>query len=146
MSNESSPCGCSSACAPSTEPIVCTLAGRQEQETRLAEFRDVFVHLARTEPLEGTFRWFFRDAPGLEPQLRELARRENECCRFFDFRIQREGDFIVWEVRAPEDAAAVLEELRRLPETISASTPETMKRVFSEAGLTFVSGAEKKTQ
>jgi hypothetical protein len=139
MSNESSSCGCSSACAPSTEPIVCTLAGRQQQEKRVAEFRDAFVHLERTEPLDGAFRWHFRNEPGLERQLRELARREHECCRFFDFRIHSEGgDFIVWEVRAPDEAAAVLKELMRFPQTITASTTETLQQVFSDAGLTFV--------
>jgi hypothetical protein len=44
-----------------------------------------------------------------------------------------------------ELAAGVLDELMRLPETLSAApTLETMKRVLSEAGLTFQSDADEK--
>jgi hypothetical protein len=125
------------------EPIVCTLAGRQQQERRAAEFRSAFAHLARTEPLDGAFRWYFRDEPGLETRLRELAQREHECCRFFDFRIQRDGGLIIWETRAPVSAAQVLQELMRLPETLNElSTPEAMKRTLSKAGLSFLSDVE----
>lgn len=126
----------------SAEPIVCTLAGQQQQDQRVAEFRNAFVHLERTEPFDGGFRWHFRNEPGLETELRELARREHECCRFFDFRIHRQGDVIVWEVRAPEQAAGVLHEFMRFPDTVDVPS-ETLKRVFSQAGLTFVSAEEK---
>lgn len=144
MSGDSSSCGCASGCEPAP-PLVCTLAGREQQEMRANEFREAFVHLDRTESLDGAFRWFFRDEPGLEDGLRELARREHECCRFFDFRITREGGLIVWETRGPEAAAGVLDELMRLPETLSAApTLETMKRVLSEAGLTFQSDVDEK--
>lgn len=138
-STEHAPSGC--GCAPRAEPIVCTLAGREQQERRAAELRDVFVALERTEPLTTcgpAFRWIFRDEPGLEARLRELARREHECCRFFDFRITREGGALVWEARAPEDAASVLDELMRLPETLGGSAPlTTLRRALGDAGLEF---------
>ncbi|WP_437907030.1 hypothetical protein WME95_03725 [Sorangium sp. So ce327] len=138
MSKDPSPCGC----ATFAEPIVCTLTGQEQQARRAAEFRDAFVHLERTEPLEGAFRWHFRGEPALEAHLRALARREQECCRFFDFRITREGTSIVWETRGPESAAGVLEEFMRLPETLrSEPTLDAMQRALGDAGLTFVSEA-----
>jgi hypothetical protein len=100
--------------------------------------------LERTEPLNGAFRWFFRDEPGLEDRLRELAWREHDCCRFFDFSIMREGEFVVWETRGPAAAAQVLEGFMRLPEALSgAPTIETMKRVLRDAGLTFQADADE---
>ena len=147
MSNESSSCGCGGACASPAVPIVCTLAGPEQQARRVLEFREVFVHLERTEPLEGACRWFFRAEAGLEARLRELARREYDCCRFFDFRITREGGSIVWETRAPESAAGVLNEFMRLPETLGeASTLGTLKRVLGEAGLTFLPETKEKVR
>jgi hypothetical protein len=53
MSKDPSSCGC----ATFAEPIVCTLTGQEQQARRAAELRDAFVHLERTEPLEGAFRW-----------------------------------------------------------------------------------------
>lgn len=133
MPGEPRPCGCDAA-----PPIVCTLAGRAQQEQRAREFRDAFVHLERTERLEGAFRWHFRDAPGLKECLDRLAEREHDCCRFFDFRIARGGGAIVWETRGPAAAAGVMEELMRLPETLRAAASLTeMKRAMEEAGLTF---------
>ena len=138
MSNESSSCGCSA-------PIVCTLADRETQARHLAEFRDVFAYLERTEARDGGFRWYFRADETLESRLRDLAQREQECCRFFDFHLKREGTLIIWETHAPTSAAAVLEEFMRLPATLkSAPTLDAMKRAFGIAGLSFVSEADDK--
>jgi hypothetical protein len=144
MSGNSSSRGCASSCEPAP-PLVCTLACAEQQERRANEFREAFVHLECTEPLYGAFRWFFRDEPGLEDRLRELAWREHDCCRFFDFHITREGGSVVWETRGPAAAAQVLEELMRLPEALSGAPKiETMKRVLSDAGLTFQADADEK--
>jgi hypothetical protein len=144
MSGNSSPCGCASGCERAP-PVVCTLAGAEQQERRANELREAFVHLERTEPLDGAFRWLFRDEPGLEGRLRELARREHDCCRFFDFSIMREGGVIAWETHGPAAAAQVIEAFMRLPEAPSgASTIETMKRVLIAAGLTFQADADEK--
>lgn len=144
MSAHSSSCGCAGGCEPAA-PVVCTLAGAEQQARRVSEFRKAFVHLERTEPLDGAFRWFFRDEPGLEDSLRELARREHDCCRFFHFHITRHDGSIVWETRGPEAATRVLEEFMRLPEALSgAPTLETMKRVLGDAGLTFQADADAK--
>lgn len=133
-------CGCTSASAsPADEPLLCTLAG-QDQAARATEFLEVFAHLTRTEPLPDGFRWWFRVGPGLEARVRDLAHREHECCRFFEFRIDAAGDAIVWEARTQERARPILEELMRLPETLRATSDvESMKRALNAAGLSFAS-------
>lgn len=149
MSNHPSTCGCDDGCgATATEPIACGLVGREQQAKRAAEFREAFAHLDRTETIAGGFRWYFRADSALEAQLRDLARREHECCRFFDFRITREGSAVVWEARAPQDAEAVLEQFKLLPETLkSSSTLDAMQRVLAGAGLTFApDGTDPRTQ
>lgn len=115
--SESPSCGCG-GCTSRDEPVVCTLEGREQQQARAADFREVFGSLERAERLDGSARWYFRDEPGLETRLRELARREHECCRFLEFRVAREGGALVWETRAPEHASSVLEEFMRLPEAL----------------------------
>lgn len=140
-------CGCGSdACASddSVEPIVCTLAG-PEQAARADEFRAAFAHLTATEAFPGGFRWVFSFEPDLEGRLQDLARREHDCCRFFDFRVFREGDAIVWESRADERATAILDELMRLPDTLDSSRDtEALKRALGErAGLVFASDQEE---
>lgn len=127
------------------EPLVCTLTG-SEQSVRLSEFRDAFAYLERIERLDGAFRWYFRVQPGLEARLRDLARREQACCRFFDFDIVREGSLIAWEARAPSHALAVLEEFMRLPETLNAASDvSSLKSVLSVTGLSFVSESKEST-
>lgn len=125
--------------ADATQPLVCTLTGR-DQSARLLEFRDAFAYLERSERLDEGFRWYFRAEPGLEARLRDLARREQECCRFFEFEIMQKGSSIVWETRAPKHASAVLEEFMRLPETLKAApNVESVRRALGVAGLTFTS-------
>lgn len=137
-SDQPSSCGCENTCGASEEPIACTLVGRDQQLKRAAEFRDAFVHLERTETILGGFRWHFRADAALEARLRDLASREQACCKFFDFRITREANTLVWETRAASAAAAVLEEFKRLPETLAAgSSLDALTRALSDAGLRF---------
>jgi hypothetical protein len=144
MSSDAASCVCGSAQVPNAEePLVCTLAGR-DQADRASEFGEVFLQLERTETFDGGFRWHFRAQPGLVARLRDLARREHDCCRFFDFRITEEGGSIVWETRSEERAADVRDELMRLPDTLQRTRDvESMKRALSDAGLTFASDREK---
>lgn len=64
-----------------------------------------------------------------------MAEKEKGCWRFFDFRIATAGDVVVWEARAGENAQAVLDELRRLPETFAVTADdEALKRAFGDLG------------
>lgn len=131
-----------SGCGERDEPIVCTL-GVNDQRLRASEFRAVFAHLIATEPFQGGFRWKFRAEHDIEAQLASLAVREHACCRFFDFRIFNAGDTVIWETRADERAASVLDELMKLPSTLSSNPdPSDLKHIFSAAGLPFVNFEE----
>lgn len=136
--HDSSSPGCTTSCR-TAEPIACTIGGREQQIKRVADFGVAFEHLLRTEILEGGFRWHFRADSEQELFLRGLAQRENECCRFFDFRLTRDGATVVWETRAPDQAAEVLEAFRRLPETLGElDDNDALKSAFSESGLKFI--------
>lgn len=122
-------------------PIVCTLPA-QDHQARAAAFRQAFSHLVQTERLEHGFLWRFVAAPGLSERLDELARREHACCRFLVFRLVDEGSTIVWYTHAEEGARDVVDAFMRLPETLGDKNGELMRRVLSEAGLSFVSDRE----
>jgi hypothetical protein len=106
-------CGCDDT---ATEPIACTLDGQGFRQ-RLDELREVFErgYLGGERITDGV-RWRFRAAPGLEMQLRDLAEREHQCCRFFRFDIRATGDEIWWESRVANAAAQpILDEFFELP-------------------------------
>ena len=140
MTKQEAPSGeCATSCCSAAEPIVCTLTGGQSRAERVADFHAAFELLQRTEPLLGGFRWHFLADSRQEAQLRDLARRENECCRFFEFKFMRDGANVVWETSAPHEAAEVLEAFRQLPETLKGSPPhDALESAFAEAGLKFV--------
>jgi hypothetical protein len=136
---ESTSSACATNCCSAAEPIVCTLTGGQSRAERVAEFQAVFEFLECTELLEDGFRWHFLVDVQQEAWLRDLARRENECCRFFEFTLARDGANVVWETRAPQEAAEVLVAFRRLPETLKGSPPhDALESAFADAGLKFV--------
>jgi hypothetical protein len=99
------------------EPIECTLA-HHEMRARLDEYRAVFASIVRAERLDDGFVWRFRSDPGVLEQVRALVAKEQECCRFFRFEVRQDGADVLWETRADARAAAVLEELFRLPERL----------------------------
>lgn len=142
--HDSSAGGCTTTCGSTAEPIACTIGGREQQMKRVADFRAAFDHLLRTETFEGGFRWYFRADPERERFLRGLAQRENECCRFFDFRFTTNGETVVWETRATNEAAEVLEAFRRFPETLNElHDHDALKSAFSESGLKFIESPQE---
>jgi hypothetical protein len=92
------------------QPIACTLPVTRVPE-RLALIGalagDALVDHA---PIDGGVRWRFRDAPGIERRVREVAALESQCCAFLSFRIARDEDAIVLDVTGPADALGVIEE------------------------------------
>jgi MerR family transcriptional regulator, copper efflux regulator len=88
-------------------PIACTLAAtdlgeRADQWRALindAETTPIFEGLRLTLPAERA------------ASLAALAVAEQECCAFFDFRLQLEVPFVNLDVRAPADAAELLTQL-----------------------------------
>jgi len=142
---------CSDACgvyrspsAPPDEPIVCTADTSRATaiQAQMDGYRAAFEHLAASERFPGGFRWRFRAQPGLDAALETLARHEHECCRFMAFNVFRQGEEIVWETRAAEGAASVVEEYFHLPQRLRALPNDgqglaTLKKMAERSGLKF---------
>jgi hypothetical protein len=119
------------------EPIVCTLDHR-DMQTRVDEFRAVFRRIVHAERFDHGFAWRFRWDMDVEAQVRSLAAKEQECCRFFRFEVSRDGAEIVWVTRADDRGAAVLEEFFRLPERLLQDDDvKAVKAGVERAGLAF---------
>lgn len=97
------------------EPIACTLDSDGFRR-RLEEFRRIFEQgLISSERFEGGGRFRFRALPGLEAELRSLAERERDCCRFFRFEILVKDGELWWETRVSTEAEPVLDAFLELP-------------------------------
>lgn len=146
-------CGCS---APGTslvyrsptpragEPIQCTAKLRDtvSVQAHVDGYRAAFTRLVAAERFSGGFRWTFRAEPGLEARLQGLAAREHDCCKFFHFEITTQGDHIIWETRAEDSAACMIDELFRVPERLREEPRRghdvaALKRAAGAAGLNF---------
>ena len=53
----------------------------------------------------------FQGSPDLEAGVRDFARREKECCPFFEFSFARDRDELVMGVTAPAEAQDLLDAL-----------------------------------
>jgi hypothetical protein len=95
--------------------VACTL-GARDLAARSGAFQSVFEHLVISTRHPAGFRWSFRNAPGLERRLRELARSEHECCPFLTFAVSVQGDHVLWATCGPAEAAAAIDVFYRMPE------------------------------
>jgi hypothetical protein len=155
-------CGCAAASStealfespePSVEePVACTadLRDKPTVQRQITGYRTAFTHLIATERFEGGFRWRFRAAPGLEAELHQLMAREHDCCRFFQFKLGRQGGELVWETRAKPHASSVLDEFSRMPQTLQAEPRPiydvaALKSAVGAAGLRFADEVGSKT-
>ncbi|MGH3068083.1 MAG: hypothetical protein ACRDND_01230 [Streptosporangiaceae bacterium] len=110
---------------PPLLPVVCDLSGAPDAfAERMAEyqrlFRQYLTGRGRTGP---GIRFRFRADPGVEDWVRDLARREKECCGFFDFTVTTDGQEIRWDAAVADDEPArqALDEFYCLPDTLGAS-------------------------
>ena len=107
----------------SEPPVACSLTG-SEQVVRASEARELMQGaLIAREPIEGGVRLRFRGAFETRAAVRDLARREKECCPFFEFELAEAGEEIVMTVTAPADARPLLDSLFSDPEATPFTTP-----------------------
>ena len=135
-----SSCGCAKhtlASHPASPgaPVACTIE-RGDLAKRAQDFRDAFRFLVDSRRTHAGFRWIFRDEPGFEPVLRDLAAQEHTCCEFLIFVISREDGHLVWQVEGTPEAAAAIDIFYALPQTIHQDV-ETLIRNAAAAGLPF---------
>lgn len=103
-------------------PIACTLDS-EAMGVRMAEFAQLFrASLVGREPTPDGIRFRFAAGPGVEDQIRDLARREQTCCSFFNFAIGVHDHEVWWDATVTsEDARPVLDDFDALPERLGAT-------------------------
>ncbi len=92
-----------------SEPIACSLSAEGQRERRSEAAALMTRSLLAREPLEGGVRLRLRRDS--EDELRDLVRREQECCPFFRFSFRDEGSELVLDATAPAEARELLDEL-----------------------------------
>jgi hypothetical protein len=75
---------------------------------RVSEFDDLFGHVLRWTRPEAT-RLVLVLSPTVEAASRDLARRESECCSFFDFGFASVDVNVVMSIGVPPEQIAVLD-------------------------------------
>src|SRR5215475_7019652 len=92
----------------------CTLPTAQ-RPLRAAEFDEVFAGAVAAERLsERHLRIALTGSDDLAARLRDLTRRETECCSFFTFTVTaQESDRAVLDVEVPHRHIAVLDGIER---------------------------------
>ena len=87
---------------PATPPVACSLSGTPGAfAERRAEYRRLFgLHLAGRSWTAAGISFRFRAGPGVEDWVRDLARREKECCGFFEFTVAADGQEVRWDAWA----------------------------------------------
>lgn len=105
---------------PVPPPVACNLSGIPGALAgRLEEYRRLFgQHLAGRSRTADGIRFRFRARPGVDDWVRDLARREKECCAFFEFTVTADSQEVRWDAAVADDDAArqVLAGFYRLPD------------------------------
>jgi hypothetical protein len=91
-------------------PIACTLTSAGQAQ-RTGEWQALLAAATGREALPDGLRLRFPASPSLAGALARLAAAEADCCRFFDFTLQLDGEALTLTVRAPEGAEAMLADL-----------------------------------
>ncbi len=90
-------------------PDACTLP-TEDRPLRRAEFDDLFTtavtDIRWVDPTHARFGMSGGD--GLADRVADLAQREQSCCSFFAFEIERDGDRVVLDVAVPPTYTGVL--------------------------------------
>jgi hypothetical protein len=89
--------------------LACSLSPDERAE-RGRELRELARRaLARRERREGSVVLTYRAAPEVETALRDVIRREAECCPFLDFALAPGDGELSLRVSAPAGAEAMLD-------------------------------------
>ncbi len=91
-------------------PAACTLPNAA-QPIRVAEFDDLFAAavLAVDRPQPTRLRITLQPARGRAELVQDLARRETECCSFFDFTVTERSGVLLLDVVVPAAYAETLD-------------------------------------
>jgi|SRR5512132_1811532 hypothetical protein len=71
--------------------------------------------LLDTRSIAGGRRLAFRAGPGVAAEVDELVAAERECCSFLTLTVARDGERVMLDVVAPQEAAAIVETMFETP-------------------------------
>jgi hypothetical protein len=92
-------------------PIACTLSGT-DRTTRGDEWRQFLVtYVVEVTRIESSARLRLKDGDDVLLTAVDLARREKECCAFFEFSLELLPDAVWLDVRVPAEATTMLDAL-----------------------------------
>jgi hypothetical protein len=104
----------SSMQAPSTSLALACSLSPGEYAQRLREFRRLFAVSLREVRRRPTRLHLVLDASTAgEAEVRDLLRREQECCPFFSFAVEATAGAVVVEAAVPDGAEECLDDLER---------------------------------
>ena len=96
--------------AAAGEPaIACTLSAGS-MKGRLADWRALLGYVDRREEIDSGVRCVFASSVP-HGELTRLVAAEQDCCQFFRFAITVDARGVALEVRAPDDARAIVESM-----------------------------------
>jgi len=92
-----------------SEEIACTLS-----PTDMARRGEELREIARAALIDrmrhaGGVRLVFTSSEAIEAALRDLIRRERECCAFLDFRLDSQAERLTLDIAGPSDAQGMLD-------------------------------------
>ena len=93
-------------------PDACTLP-TVERPLRVAEFDDLFLSITDVERVGDTLTLRLAGGADVLASARDLARRESQCCSFFDFTVGPDGDSVLMTVAVGPAHANVLDGIER---------------------------------
>ena len=96
---------------PRERPASCSLSQSDLRDRRAAWARLGRRALKTSRRTADGARLSYATQPGVEDELRDLARLEARCCSFARWRVSREGDRVVLEVRAEGAGVATVHAL-----------------------------------
>ena len=94
---------------PCDAPIACTLDSAARPQ-RLTDWQRALARVTARERVNGGLRLSF-GADVEVAEIAQLAQAEHGCCSFFAFAITVDARGIALEVRAPDDAAELVDSL-----------------------------------
>ncbi|KOV92281.1 MerR family transcriptional regulator [Streptomyces sp. NRRL B-3648] len=95
-------------------PVACALGGAELGE-RTAQWQQLVAKATSHEEITDGLRLSFPADAELAGDLAKLAAAEQSCCAFFDFTLHLTPTALQLDVRAPESAAGILDDLFGAP-------------------------------
>lgn len=107
---------------------VCRLP-RTDRSERTADFKNLFAGTAvDRQRLPDGVRWTLKAGPDTEAESRRLAALEERCCDGISFEVERESERVIWNIRGPKTADALLDAFHELP--VLVGTAEGASRLW----------------